>query len=464
MNFHSVFVMVVERITSPGIAHNSYLIGSDGVAAVIDPRRDCDQYMDFARDHDMQITHIFETHRNEDFCIGSLELAYRCGAAIYHGEKTPFGYGHAARDGDHFTFGKLDLEVLETPGHTAESISFALRDAEGGERVLMVFTGDALFAGDVGRTDLMGIPREESAALIHDSIMEKILPSGDGAIVCPAHGSGSVCGSLIAGREYTTIGYEKTANPLLRLDRDSFIARVSKEQYYIPPYFAKMEVLNLSGPPILHRLPDITPFSPSEVDRLRHGGAQILDIRSPTSFAGGHIPGSLSIWREGLGAYMGWFLAYETPIILITDFNLALDEVVRDVIRLGYDNITGYLAGGFPAWFKAGKPQTRSDVWSVQELHDRVADSSLFLLDVRDIHNRMKVGEIAGSHPIFVGELPGRLADVPRDRQVIVYCDSGYKGSLAVSVLTRNGYTRVANLLGGMTGWIRAGYPAEPAG
>lgn len=452
--------MILEKIMSPGIAHFSYFIGSDGEAAVIDPRRDCDIYLDIARSRDVRITGIFETHRNEDYCIGSLELAERCGAGIYHGEKTPFRYGHPVRNGDRFRIGGIELEIIETPGHTRESISLVLRERDSSGKALMVFTGDVLFAGDVGRTDLMGISRADAAGLLYDSIKHRILPLGEQVIICPAHGSGSVCGSRISDRGNTTIGYEKVANGQLRMDREAFIAHISREQYYQPPYFRTMETLNQEGAPIIHHVPDLTPFRPGEIEQMKK--AQVVDIRSPTGFGGGHVPGSISIWRDGLGAFMGWFLDYDQPIVIIDDFNKSLDDVAREFVRLAYDNISGYLAGGFPAWFKAGKPVSRTGTWSVHELNDRITDPRIFLLDVRDIHNREKVGHIRGTHHIYIGELPGRMNEVPRDRHVVAYCDAGYKGSLAVSLLSRAGYSHVTNLLGGMTGWIQAGFPRDP--
>jgi hydroxyacylglutathione hydrolase len=448
--------MIIEKVTSPGIAHFSYFIGSGGEAAVIDPRRDADIYLGIARSRDVRITAIFETHRNEDYCIGSLELADRCGARIYHGEKTAFRYGNPVRHGDHFPIGGTDLEIIETPGHTAESISLVLRERDGPGQALMVFTGDALFAGDVGRTDLMGIPREDAAALLYDSIMHRILPLGDQVIICPAHGSGSVCGSRISDRGDTTIGYEKVANVQLGMEREAFIAHISREQHYRPPYFRTMETLNREGAPLIHHLPDLMPFLPGEIEQMKD--AQLVDIRSPTGFGGGHIPRAVSIWRDGLGAFIGWFLDYDHPIILVDDFNESLDDVAREFVRLAYDNITGYLAGGFPAWFKAGKPVSRTGTWSVHELNDHLNDPLIFLLDVRDIHNREKIGHIRGSHHIYIGELPDRMGEVPRDRHVVAYCDAGYKGSLAVSLLSRAGYSPVTNVLGGMTGWIQAGF------
>jgi hydroxyacylglutathione hydrolase len=254
--------MLFRRIVSEGLSHNSYIIGSGGQAAVIDPRRDCDQYLEIAAAKDLAITHIFETHRNEDYVTGSLELAKRCGAAIYHGGRMQFQFGNPVKEHDTFSVGSLALTILETPGHTEESISIVLRDREVSPEPYMVFTGDTLFAGDIARTDFFGRNRDaEMAAKIYDSIEKKILSLGDGVIICPAHGAGSVCGEDIADLPFTTVGYEKMTNPALLSGREPFIAKRVLESPYVPPYFRQMERCNKEGAPILHRLPDLHPLS-----------------------------------------------------------------------------------------------------------------------------------------------------------------------------------------------------------
>lgn len=294
-------------------------------------------------------------------------LSARCGAGIYHGPAAAFEYGNPARESDRYGIGDFVIDILGTPGHTPESLSFVLRE-NGSKMPVMVFTGDALFAGDVGRTDLLGPDRAAGAAgALWDSLHGKILPLGDGVIVCPAHGAGSVCGGEISDREYTTIGYERENNPLCTMARPEFIAFKTAEHHYIPPYFATMERLNLSGPPPARMLPAPPAFSPPEVASFAARGAQLLDIRSPTAFGAGHIPGSLSIWRDGLPAWMGWFLDYDRPVILVDDFNVGLDRVARHFTRLGYDNLAGFLAGGFPAWFREARPVGRIRSLSVQQ-------------------------------------------------------------------------------------------------
>ena len=454
--------MLFERIVSEGIAHNSYLIGSGGRAAVIDPRRDCDIYLEIASRNEMVITHIFETHRNEDYIIGSLELKKRCGAEIFHGAQMAFAYGNPVNEGDRFTLGSLVVSVLETPGHTEESISLVVQDNEVADQPYMVFSGDTLFAGDIARTDFFGQERKaEMAKKIYDSIANKILPLGDGVILCPAHGAGSVCGAEIADHPFTTLGYEKKTNPQLASGRELFISRRVTDYPYYPPYFRQMETYNRDGAPILHRLPDLNPLSVTEINQLRKSGCQIVDIRSPTSFGAGHIPGSLSIWREGLSAFMGWFVEYQRPIVIVDDFNLDLDPVVRDFIRLGYDTIAGVLSGGFPAWTKAAQDIGTVSTCSVKQLKERLDKEHPFILDVRDMKNWHAVGHIPGAHHIYIGELPLHLDEIPKYGHIVVYCDSGYKGSLAASLLTLHQYRYLTNVLGGMTAWKKAGFRIE---
>jgi hydroxyacylglutathione hydrolase len=454
--------MLFERIISEGISHNSYLIGSGGRAAVIDPRRDGDIYLQIASRHGLVITHIFETHRNEDYVIGSLELRERCGAEIYHGARLAFAYGKPVQEGDRFVLGTLELLVQETPGHTEESISLVLYDKEISDRPYMIFCGDTLFAGEVARTDFFGEERKaEMAAKIYDSITRKIMPLGDGVVVCPAHGAGSVCGTEIADHPFTTVGYEKETNPVLAQGRDSFVAYRSAESPYYPPYFRQMENDNLKGPAILHRMPDLQELTISDVNKLRKSGCQIVDIRSPTSFGGGHIPGSISIWREGLPSFIGWFLDYQRPVVLVDDFNLDLDTVVCHFIRQGYDSIAGVLSGGFPLWTKAAQDIGTIPTCSVQQLKDRLGKEEPFLLDVRDIKNWNEVGHIQGAHQIYIGELPQHLNEIPKNEPLVVYCDAGFKGSLAASILAIHKYQQVTNVLGGMTAWKKAGYPIE---
>ncbi|WP_321508275.1 MBL fold metallo-hydrolase [uncultured Methanoregula sp.] len=454
--------MIFERIVSRGLAQNSFFIGSGQVAAVIDPRRDCGIYLDLAEQHECVITHIFETHRNEDYVSGSAELSGRCGAEICHGSRMDFTYGRPAHDGDHFTIGTLEITVLETPGHTEESISLVVRDRDVSDQPYMVFCGDTLFSGDIARTDFFGPARKaEMAEKIFCSITEKLLPLGDGVIVCPAHGAGSICGGEIADHPFTTIGYERKTNPVLLLGKEGFVAKRITESPYLPPYFRTMEHYNRVGAPLLPRDPRLLPLTVMEVNEYRKTGCLVIDIRAPTSFGAGHIPESLSLWRDGISAFLGWFADYKKPIVLVDDFNQNLEEVYRHLIRLGYDNTAGFLAGGFPAWTRAAKEISTLPTCSVHYLKKHLESATPFLLDVRDIRNRRTAGFIRGSDHIYAGEVPQYLDRIPRDEPVFVYCDAGYKGSLAASFLAAQNYRNVTNVLGGMTAWKQAGFRIE---
>jgi len=453
--------MWFERIVSEGLAHNSWIFGTGNIAAVVDPRRDCDAYLDLARQHDAAITHIFETHRNEDYVTGSLELVARSGAQIFHGARMAFRFGRPVRDGDRILLGPLAIRILETPGHTEESITIVVADTEVSDDPYLVFSGDSLFIGDIARTDFFGQERKaEMAAAIHDSITKKILPLGKGALLCPAHGAGSVCGGDIADLPLSTLGFEEKTNPQLLISKEEFVLKRVAESPYQPPYFRQMERVNRDGPALLSSVPAPRPLQPAEVQETIRSGCQLVDIRSPTAFAAGHIPGSISIWREGLPAFAGWILDYARPIVIIDDFNCEIPRALLHFTRLGYDNVTGWLAGGFPAWFRAALPVETTGTCTVQELSRNLEQGGFFLLDVRDIKKRMEQGYIRGSHHIYAGEIPVHSEEIPKDLPICVYCDAGYKGSLAASLLAMRGYRPVTNVLGGMQAWLRAGFPA----
>lgn len=450
--------MILEIIKSDGLAHKSYFIGSKGKAAVIDPRRDCDSYVNYSKEHDMQITHIFETHINEDYVIGSKELSKRVGAQIYHGSNSEYSYGNKLSEGDKLKIGDIELKVLETPGHTFESISLLVKDKSVSDDAYMIFTGDALFAGEVGRIDLYGEEKKEKmAGMLYNSLFEKILPLGDNVLVFPAHGSGSVCGKDIRESEFTTIGYEKKTSPMLQKSKDEFIEWKINEKMAKAPYFSKMEEYNKGKAPILCRLPYIRPLSVEEL-KEHFLSSQVVDIRMAASFAGGHIPGTLNIWKHGITYFAGWMLNYEDPIIIIDENNQHLDQIRRYLVRIGYDNIFGYLAGGFTNWSNSGEEIEMIDTWSVHKLKEHVDDESIFILDVREI-GEFEEGYIEGAYHIYVGDLRYRLDEVSKDKYIVVYCDTGNRASIATSILKNNGYKKVANVLGSIKAWKAAEYP-----
>lgn len=452
--------MIFERIKSEGLAHLSYFVGSGNEAIVIDPRRDCQIYFDIARREGMKIKYIFETHRNEDYVIGSLELKELTDAEIYHGKGVDFKYGIFVSDGQEFNFGSMKLTALHTPGHTDESMSYALTYPESGKAPLMVFTGDALFVGDVGRTDLYGpeeIPR--MAANLYESIFNKILPLGDGVILCPAHGAGSLCGGAISKREYSTLGLERIQNPALqRTDKEEFIKFKLEEKLEFPPYFKKMEQYNLQGPPLLKGLPVPELLFPKEFVKEMEKGAMVVDTRMPHSFGGAHIKGSYGIWLKGLPYYAGWVLPYDKPILLVLEEKDQLEAAVSYLVRIGYDSIAGFLNGGISSWYMKALPVESLNLISVQSLKDKIEkNEEMVILDVRRDEEWEK-GHIEGARHVYVGHLEENLDKVPRNSPIIVYCDSSRRSNIAASILKKNGYDMVYNVLGSMTAWKNAGY------
>ncbi|MBI4304638.1 MAG: MBL fold metallo-hydrolase [Chloroflexi bacterium] len=453
--------MIFERIKSEGIAHNSYFVGSRGDAAVIDPRRDCQVYVDLAQQKSLRIRYILETHRNEDYAIGSVELASLIGSEIYHGPGLDWKYGNTLKNGQEFQVGSLKLTAIHTPGHTDESASYTLTDLSSGKATVMVFSGDTLFVGDTGRTDLYGpeeVPR--LAANLYDSIFNKLMPLGDGVILCPAHGAGSICGMHIADRDESTIGTERLQNPVLQIkNRDSFIKFKVAEQPEIPHYFRRMEKYNLEGPPFLGRLPQPPPLSPREFRKEMEKDAVVVDISEPPAFGAAHIKGAYAIWLEGLPVFGGWVLPYDRPILLVPEDQSHVDRAVRYLVRAGYDRIAGYLRGGTEAWYHTGFPVESLPLLSVHQLRHRLGqDKELLVLDVRD-QREWDGGHIDGALHIYVGHLEQRLSAVPGDRPVAVTCSVGHRSGLGASILLRAGYPEVYNVLGGMGAWMAAGFP-----
>lgn len=459
--------MIFERVRSDGLGHISYVVGSGHEGAVIDPRRDCDEYLEIAREHDIRIRSIFETHRNEDYTTGSVELAHLTGATIRHGSALDFRFGEKVEDGDEFPVGDLVLGALHTPGHTDESMSYVLSDPSEGGQPIMVFTGDALFVGDVGRTDLYG-PEEAPrlAQNLYDSIFGKILPLGDGVILCPAHGSGSVCGGSISQREESTLGLERKLNPMLGMEEEEFVERKSTESFPRPPYFRMMEKLNLEGPPLLGELPNPGPLEPAEFRAMMEEGAVVVDTRLPPSYGGAHIRDSLSIWMGGLPMIAGWVLPYDRPIILVLMNRDHMDMATRYLVRLGYDKIGGYLcsgieACGLEAWYAAAQPMDRMELLSVQELKGILdGGDGVVVLDVRE-EPGWESGHIPGAMHIYSGHVRDNLEKLPREGRIVTVCNVGNKATHVASLLRREGFTRVHSLLGGMMAWRGAGFPVE---
>jgi hydroxyacylglutathione hydrolase len=443
--------MIFRRIESPGLVHYSYIVGDQNQAIVIDPRLDADIYLEIARNAGMQITHVLETHRNEDYLIGSQQIAHSTGAKIMHSdyEDYNFEYGETIRDGEIINFGNLKLKALHTPGHTLGHMSYLLYDDE--DNPWIVFTGDTLFSGDVGRTDFYEGQIEEMAGKLYDSIYNKLLPLGDGVIVCPAHGAGSVCGSNITERIWTTIGLERANNPALQFSsRDAFIENMAQPLEY-PPYFRQMEKYNKIGPEIKCNLPNPAPLAPQKFMELANE-AQILDVRSEIAFGAAHIPGSLFIKNDIISNFAGWFLNYEDPILLVTH-EADITSTVKQLFRMGYDNISGYLKGSMTAAAKAGiKTDKVGTLDAIQLKKANASDDYPYILDIRGAEEAQD-SSIPSNLRVNLTELPDNLDNIPQDEHIHVFCGSGIRSMVAASILKKAGYNQVSVILGGTSAW-----------
>lgn len=452
--------MFFQKVKSEGIAHLSYFIGQGSEAAVIDPRRDIDIYLDIARKNEMNITHVFETHRNEDYAIGSQELAAATGAKIFHGGQLMFRYGLEAKDGQEFRLGELRIFALHTPGHTPESFSYVLHEPSAGNHPVMVFCGDALLVGDVGRTDFYGTEaRERLATELHDSITRKILPLGPGTILCPAHGAGSVCATEIVEREESTLGIEMATNHMLKISRAEFIEAKRRENLELSPIFKRMEAINLEGARVLGRLPIPPALTPKELKHAIVKGGFLLDIRSPYSFAGAFIPGAINLHLNFVPVYAGYVVPHDRAVLVVAESTDHVDTFVRYMVRQGHDGFAGYLRAGMDQWSKGGHELASMDMVTAKDLNGRLKKGEeMFLTDVRD-RKESAQGIIEGAKLIHLGEVHARMAEIPKNKTVVTYCGSGFRGSCAASMLMRNGYTKVENLHGGFNAWKAGGFP-----
>ncbi len=449
--------MLFERIISAGISHFSYFVADDSNALVIDPRADTDIYLNLARENNLQITNIIETHRHEDFICGSISLAKSTDAEIWHADSQwDYDYGFPVSDNQTWNIGKLKLESIYTPGHTPGHMSYLLYDEHGVP--WCVFTGDTLFSGEIGRVDLMGKDRlEEMASLLYDSIFSKLLLLGDQIIVCPAHGAGSICGRNISNRLWTTIGLEKLHNPVLQLPNKTSFVKATAQDLEKPPYFKMMEKLNLSD-----KIPEfIKPNSyPSQEFNDIIADSLVLDIRDISSFTTSHIPNSISIWAEGVPTYAGWFLPYDISLFLVGNSH-KINSTLVDLFRLGY-SVKGYFSEDFISWHKAGLPSNSIPTITAQELKAQLDFSkSLWILDVRSSQELANEGKIPDSHHIPITDLVAQTDLIPTDRTIFIVCNSGHRSTIAASLLLQQGPYKPVVILGGYSSWKSLKYPIE---
>ncbi len=454
------------------LAHASYLIGSDGEAAVVDPQRDVDQYITEAEAEGFRIKYVIETHLHADFVSGHRELAARTGAEIVFSELAGATFPHrAVRDGDELQVGKITLRIIETPGHTPESVSI-LVISDDSKQPQKILTGDALFVGDVGRPDLAGgkgYTPAMMAEMMYDTLHNKLLKLPDEVEVYPAHGAGSMCGKNMSKETWSTIGQQRQFNYAVQpMSKDAFVRMMTTDLTPAPAYFSKDAEINRGGAEPLSDLPAPEPLTAervqqltSQTDNLRY---IVLDVRSASEFGGGHIPGSINIGLGGQFAiWAGSLITMSAPIVIVAESEEKVAEAQMRLARVGLENVKGYLQGGVKSWRDAGFELATVPQVSVDELHDLIGrEADLQVIDVRR-PAEYESGHIGPAKTAPLADLEqkiGGLGVVPSKKTAVV-CAGGYRSSAATSILEQHGFTNLLNVTGGTGAWIKAGYPVE---
>ncbi len=449
------------------LAHASYLVGDGGEAAVVDPRRDVDEYLDEARARGLEIRYVIETHLHADFVSGHRELAERTGAEIVFGAKAAAGFPHrAVRDGDELRLGRLLLRFLETPGHTPESVSVLVIDPALSDAPRLVFTGDTLFIGDVGRPDLAGAKGytpEQMAGMLYDSLHDKLLKLPDATEVYPAHGAGSLCGRNISKETSSTIGEQRRTNYALQpISKARFIEMTTADLPEVPRYFALDVAMNREGASPLAERPQPAALSPSEVSAAIETGAVSLDVRPSAAFGTGHVPGSINVGLDGqFASWCGTLLEASRAIVLVTEDEEQVRHAAMRLARVGFEHVAGYLAGGIAAWDRAGLALARVPQWPVDTLRGELqARPGLQLLDVRR-PAEFATGHVPGAVNLPLDRLEAEAARLDPTRPSAVICAGGYRSSAGTSVLLRRGFRELYNVVGGTSAWLAAGFATE---
>jgi len=442
------------------LSHASYVIGSGGVAAVVDPQRDAGIYIEDAAKNGLRIEHVIETHLHADFISGHRELAEITGAKIYLGAAAGAKFPHVAvRDGDEIRFGSCILRFLETPGHTLESVSILVTDTERSAEPYAVLTGDTLFIGDVGRPDLApNHTPQELAGMLYDSLHGKLLCLPDDVQVYPAHGAGSLCGRQLSSERSSTIGLQRAANFALQAkSREEFVKLLTADLPERPGYFAQDAEINRSGPAPLADLPEVAALAAREIEARQRGGALVLDTRPAALFGGAHVPGAVHIGLSGqFASWAGRIIGLNRKIILVAEDRDTMLEARTRLARVGMEDVIGYLEEGMAAWFHDGLPVEQVPQITVQDLHREM--EHVQLIDVRQ-PGEFEQGHIAGALLKPLPKLSAMLDGLDRARPVAVQCKSGYRSSIATSLLQREGFAQVVNVIGGFDAWKTCGLP-----
>jgi len=449
--------MFIKQLYTGCLSEAAYYIESNGEAAVIDPLRDIDEYLQIASERKSSIKYIFETHFHADFVSGHIDLAKATGAQIVYGPGTVTKFPvHIAKDGESFKIGNLTIQVLHTPGHTLESSCYLLKDENG--KGHCIFTGDTLFVGDVGRPDLAQktgeLTTNDLAGMLYESLQKKIMPLADEIIVYPAHGAGSSCGKNLGPDTYSTIGDEKKYNYALKQQtKEEFIKAVTDGLAEPPQYFALNAKINKEGYESLDDVMEqgLTKLSVEDFKRLIDDDTIILDTRHADVFTNGFIPGSISIGLEGRFAeWAGSLLPFDQPMILVTEPGREKETIIR-LARVGFDKIKGYLDGGYDAWKKAGEPiDLIIDVEADELMMDIPFDENLVIIDVRK-PVEFAEGHLKDAMNIPLNDLtdPGSMANINEEHNLYIHCAGGYRSIIAASLLKRQGIHNLRNVAGG---------------
>ena len=462
-----IMALVLEQINTEGLAQLSYLVGDTaaGVAAVIDPRRDVDVYLNRARELGLRITHIIETHIHADFVSGSHELQARIQVPIYGGTTSDYQFDYEPlEDGQTLNLGHITLTAVHTPGHTPEHISLLLSDAKQGDAPFGIFTGDFVFNLDVGRPDLLGggTERKLAAQLFH-SIFDTLLPMGDRLEIYPCHGAGSACGKAIGDRTQSTIGNERIFNSAFQQRSESeFVEWLLGDMPEPPRHYSRLKQVNAKGAPVKGCLQAPPPLSVAQFqEQMTDESTVIVDTRSMLAFGGGHIPGALNI---GLGAsfpsWAGWMLEPDQAILLVVESPDDLKRASADLFRLGFDNVRGYLHNGMTSWQLAGLPLRRILQMTVDELNRVREQESVMVLDVRT-DQEFLAGAVPDAHHVFVPHLATNLDRLDASKTIATYCGSGYRSSIAASLLQQQGFPKVVNIPGAWSAWQASDLPVK---
>jgi len=446
--------MYIEQFYVPKIAHSSYLLGGKENCAIVDPRRDVDIYIETAKRMGFKITHILETHLHADFVSGHLELAEKTGAKIYAPASADCLFEHQPlKEGDEFKIDDVAIRVIETSGHTPEHLSYIVVDESRGKEPVVVFCGDTLFVGDVGRPDLFPGKAKELASQLFNSL-KKLRRLPDFCEVLPAHGAGSLCGRAMGAKRRSTIGYEKKYNKALQLvSEEDFIDSLTNEMPPVPDHFSRCSDINRRGPELVCNLKKMKPFKPLKFGELaKTEDYLILDCRPYDAFGGQHIVDSYAIDFDGnFPTFSGWVIPPEKKIILVTPLHVEPEEVAIWLRRVGIDNSVGFIEGGMIEWVKEGLPAQHICQISAPELELIQKGDDIHILDVRAL-SEFEEKHIEGAINIPAPDIRERYKELDKEKKYHVICSTGHRSSLAISILRQKGFYHLDNVAGGMTG------------